>query len=627
MIDRHGPLSVLKEASWLNVHSAMQRSKNQPRNSETKVEITGLNLNSLLLGLFLLHAGPAEGGNIALHLEEECWTTVGKGIGATLFTIASTEEFFSRIDYLLEGFVYEQQVYLAKDDHVKAREVQTARVKRNTSAIDHLRLVDGGAKFMKWWIKRYDKFLDDKQFAEFKSFTLDLSAKLGVVGGSSKDLLIAPMVLGRENVATALSLVMSARMACRDIIKYLNTAVKERFLHKTGIAYGVTSQSASQDVMCPTVRHIPAATVPHAPFYEFDEEERKRANTAENMKKASELDIDFFGGVDSLLDLDGHEHEHEGWDGGEELDLCKPRIPEGKTSYSSPKSFEVWSVDPLELARQTTLVDHTLFLAIPPALLMGTGHSDPRTSLAGHPVRRFIDRFNAISVWVTASVLSGRSPDNRAIIYEHVVHIASHLAELNNFSTLTALLTGLKQGSVTRLTRSLNLVGADTKKRFLELSSLMAGEKNYSNYRSELSKRETKAQEEGKQFVCVPHLAAHLAQLSSIDESNIDHVSDAPHLINLSKHYLRARSIELLVQLQQHRYSHIVPVRAIAAAFDVHLSQYVLLTASENRYSAQKLYELSVKREEDVAEFEDNDSEYSDEAFALKTDIQSLRHN
>jgi hypothetical protein len=81
------------------------------------------------------------------------------------------------------------------------------------------------------------------------------------------------------------------------------------------------------------------------------------------------------------------------------------------------------------------------------------------------------------------------------------------------------------------------------------------------------------------------------------------------------------------VQLQQHRYSHIVPVRAIAAAFDVHLSQYVLLTASENRYSAQKLYELSVKREEDVAEFEDNDSEYSEEAFALKTDIQSLRHN
>ena len=365
------------------------------------------------------------------------------------------------------------------------------------------------------------------------------------------------------------------------------------------------------------MRHVPAASVPHAPFYEFNVEDRKRANTEENMKKASELEIDFFGGVDSLLDLDEREN---GGDADEGADPNKPRIPEGKTSYSSPKSFDVWRVDPLELARQTTLVDHALFLAIPPELFLCGAHSGPRTSLAGHPVRRFIDRFNAISVWVTASVLSGRSPDNRAIIYEHIVQIACHLAGLNNFSTLTALLTGLKQGSVTRLTKSLKLVGPDIKKQFLELSSLMAGEKNYSNYRSELTKREMEARERGEDFVCVPHLAVHLAQLSSIDEANIDHISDAPHLINLSKHYLRSRSVELLVQLQRHRYTKIVPVRSLAAAFDVHLSQYMLLTANENRYSAQKLYELSQRREEDVVEgFGDNDSEYSEDAFAMTT--------
>ena len=182
MIDRHGSLSVLKEASWLNVHCSRQRHVNQPRSSEPKVEITGLNLNSLLLGLFLLHADPSEGSNVGLHIEEDCWTTVGKGIGASLFTIGSTEEVFSRIDYLLEGFVYHQQVYLAKDDHVKAREGETTRKRRTASAIDHLRLVDGAIKFMKWWIKRYDKFLGEKQFAEFKSFTLDLSAKLGWLG-------------------------------------------------------------------------------------------------------------------------------------------------------------------------------------------------------------------------------------------------------------------------------------------------------------------------------------------------------------------------------------------------------------------------------------------------------------
>ena len=183
---------------------------------------------------------------MALHIEEDCWTTVGKGIGASLFTIGSIEEVFSRIDYLLEGFVYHQQVYLAKDDHVKAREGETTRKRRTASAIDHLRLVDGAIKFIKWWIKRYDKFLGEKQFAELKSFTLDLSAKLGVVGGSSKDLLITPKVLGKENVATALTFVVSARMVCRDILKSLNTAMKMRFLLAAGITYGVSEQSVPQ---------------------------------------------------------------------------------------------------------------------------------------------------------------------------------------------------------------------------------------------------------------------------------------------------------------------------------------------------------------------------------------------
>ena len=46
----------------------------------------------------------------------------------------------------------------------------------------------------------------------------------------------------------------------------------------------------------------------------------------------------------------------------------------------------------------------------------------------------------------------------------------------------------------------------------------------------------------------------------------------------------------------------------------------MLLTANENRYSAQKLYELSLRREEDVVEgFGDDDGEYSEVAFAMTT--------
>jgi hypothetical protein len=574
MLDRFGTLDIISESSWLNVATARTRNADsnriEVRISEPQLELTGLSFNSLLLGLFLCHSTFRD-SSIKLIGSHDPWRVVVKGVGPSLFSIASTTEVFSRIDYLLEDFVYHQQVFHAKADHTKHREGKSVERKRKSMALDQLILTDGAVRYIKWWAQHYERYLSDVQIVEFKAYMLDIAAKLGVIGGESKDLLLSIYAMGGKDIAAkAKALVHSARGTCRDCLILFAKNAKLRFLQNCGIRYGLNMHKEidiAEEILTPSVLHIPSASVPFAPYYEFDEEAKKRSNTQKNLTAALGEEINFFGGSDALLDFD--DDEPEDMDDAYH-DPTLPRIPEGKTSFSAPSSFDIWTIDPIEIARQSTLVDHNLFLQIPPELFMSNLHDKPRHLLTATAVRRFIDRFNAISVWVTASVLSGRSPENRVIIYEHIVEIALHYEQLSNFSALTAVLTGLQQGSVMRLKETLKLVSPAINKKLEDLAELMKGDKNYFRYRSQLMKRA----HSHDNFACVPHLGAHLALMTSIDESNDEHIVDSPHLLNLSKIYFNARALEQLISLQTYRYD-ILAVRTVAAAFDLHLNKYV----------------------------------------------------
>ena len=115
--------------------------------------------------------------------------------------------------------------------------------------------------------------------------------------------------------------------------------------------------------MAPTVHHIPSMSVPFSPFYEHDQELEDKKNVTNNINAALSAEIDFFGGTDALLDQDG---EEEGDDGENEPNGGgMPFIPDGKTSFSSPEIYDIWDIDPLEVARQSTLVDQAIFITIP----------------------------------------------------------------------------------------------------------------------------------------------------------------------------------------------------------------------------------------------------------------------
>ena len=110
----------------------------------------------------------------------------------------------------------------------------------------------------------------------------------------------------------------------------------------------------------------------------------------------------------------------------------------------------------------------------------------------------------------------------------------------------------------------------------------------------------------------VPHLGAHLAELSTIDEGNPDCVPDFPNLINLHKKFLLARTILYLGQLQKTGYVHtddaaernrkvILPIRVIMAAIGISLQPFLqLMGSSRTRVLNQKMFDVSVLLEPDA---------------------------
>jgi hypothetical protein len=129
------------------------------------------------------------------------------------------------------------------------------------------------------------------------------------------------------------------------------------------------------------------------------------------------------------------------------------------------------TIDCLEIARQITLIDHALFTSIPLYifLLPNSFFSSQRhKQLKNNELRKFIDRFNAISLWVTESILNGNTAEDRAATVSFFIKLAGFFRDLFNYSSLMAIISAFQQGSITRLKKTFNLVSkVDLEKLFV----------------------------------------------------------------------------------------------------------------------------------------------------------------
>ncbi len=107
--------------------------------------------------------------------------------------------------------------------------------------------------------------------------------------------------------------------------------------------------------------------------------------------------------------------------------------------------------DPLELARQMTLLDHELLAAVKPFEFLDVGWSQSDKEARCPNLMKSIKRFNTGTFWVATELLQAPTKETRVALLKHFILVEKWLRKLNNFNGAMQVMAGLGQSSVFRL--------------------------------------------------------------------------------------------------------------------------------------------------------------------------------
>ncbi|KAH3758455.1 Ras guanine nucleotide exchange factor Q [Pelomyxa schiedti] len=153
------------------------------------------------------------------------------------------------------------------------------------------------------------------------------------------------------------------------------------------------------------------------------------------------------------------------------------------------KNFHVTDIDPTEIARQLTLVEHELLSSISIMELSDKKweNKEKRRRLAPH-LTAYIENSNKISNWVASEIVkSKRDVKHRKAIITHFLEIAQRCREFRNWNAMVEITLGLQLRFVDRLKKTWELISRNENALLDELKSLAIGEKNYLLLREQIA--------------------------------------------------------------------------------------------------------------------------------------------
>lgn len=212
-----------------------------------------------------------------------------------------------------------------------------------------------------------------------------------------------------------------------------------------------------------------------------------------------------------------------------------PKIP------LSPSKF-ITVFDEMEIAKQLTLVEFSIYRSIQPVELLSQSWNVEKLKYRAKNVRALIQRSTALSMYVASCVLWQPTLKDRARVLTRIIRIAEHLRRFNNFNSLMAIISGLNLSSVRRLKHTWSELNANDVKSFESLEQVMSSDSAFSVYRNSIKSINPP---------CVPFLGVYLTDLTFSDDGNPDFVNG---LINFSKREQIYTVIQELLQYQNTPY-------------------------------------------------------------------------
>ncbi|KAI8058987.1 ras guanine nucleotide exchange factor domain-containing protein [Gongronella butleri] len=205
------------------------------------------------------------------------------------------------------------------------------------------------------------------------------------------------------------------------------------------------------------------------------------------------------------------------------------------------KRLRFLEIDPLELARQLTIMDFKLYSRIKPVECLDKNWGQENSQHTAANVKASIEYSNQVTSWVTDSILSKEELKKRSNILKHWIMVAEKCRLLHNYNTCMAILSAFDNSSVGRLKRTWETMSAKTNSTLTGIRRLMGANRNFNEYREIIHKVNPP---------CIPFLGIFLQDLTFVEDGNSNCLKKSNNLINFAK---RMKTAEVIQELQQYQ--------------------------------------------------------------------------
>ena len=225
--------------------------------------------------------------------------------------------------------------------------------------------------------------------------------------------------------------------------------------------------------------------------------------------------------------------------------ITKTQLAGLRTWKMGGPNVHILDFDPLELARQITIKESSIFCSILPEELLASEWMKNSGSLAVN-VRAMSTLSTDLANLVADSILQLEEPKRRAIVIKQWIKIANKCLELKNYDSLMAIICSLNSCTIVRLRKTWENLSQKTKATLEDLKRIVDVSRNHMVLRQRLQNHVPP---------CLPFVGTYLTDLTFVDHGNpgarqLTTDRGSMEVINYDKHMKTARIISELQRFQ-----------------------------------------------------------------------------
>jgi len=217
----------------------------------------------------------------------------------------------------------------------------------------------------------------------------------------------------------------------------------------------------------------------------------------------------------------------------------------------STKKVNILDIQPVDLARQLTLIVFERFKLVKPYELYSTSWSKENANTMAPNVLSLIKHFNRVSDWLASEIVVCKNLKKRASLLKHFITIATTTMNYRDCETTFAIVLGLQRAPISRLSETWKSLDNNTKALWEKLTEFTSFQGNYRNYRTFMKKSLAESSIlSGKNLI--PYFGLYLKDLSSLEENSNFTVKGA---VNFYKMRMVASVISEVIKTQSSIYN------------------------------------------------------------------------